>query len=92
MPYHDRLKSLGLYSLQRRREWYCIIYIIWKIVDCLAPKFLTLLQVHFLHVGAGHATFTMSMWVALVLWSLIVLDDVQWFTNAYTFDFLVFSS
>ena len=27
MPYHERLKSLGLYSLQRRRERYGIIYI-----------------------------------------------------------------
>ena len=27
MPYHERLKSLGLYSLQRRRESYYIIYI-----------------------------------------------------------------
>ena len=27
MPYLERLKSLGLYSLQRRREMYCIIYI-----------------------------------------------------------------
>ena len=32
MPYHERLKSLGLYSLQRRRERYCIIYI-WKIIE-----------------------------------------------------------
>ena len=39
MPYHERLKSLGLYSLQRRRERYCIIYI-WKIIEGLAPNFL----------------------------------------------------
>ena len=38
MPYHERLKSLGLYSLQRRRERYCIIYI-WKIIDGLSPNF-----------------------------------------------------
>ena len=40
MPYHERLKSLGLYSLQRRRERYCIIYI-WKIIEGLAPNFYT---------------------------------------------------
>ena len=38
MPYHERLKSLGLYSLQRRRERYCIINI-WKITEGLAPNF-----------------------------------------------------
>ena len=38
MPYHERLKSLGLYSLQRRRERYCIIYV-WKIIEGLAPNF-----------------------------------------------------
>ena len=38
MPYHERLNSLGLYSLQRIREWYCIIYI-WKIIEGLAPHF-----------------------------------------------------
>ena len=32
------LKSLGLYSLQRRRERYCIIYIL-KIIEGLAPNF-----------------------------------------------------
>ena len=36
MPYHERLKSLRLYSPQRRRERYCIIYI-WKIIGSLAP-------------------------------------------------------
>ena len=38
MPYQEWLKSLGLYSLQRRRERYCIIYI-WKIIEGLAPNF-----------------------------------------------------
>ena len=38
IPYHERLKSLGLYSLQRRRERYCILYI-WKIIEGLAPNF-----------------------------------------------------
>ena len=38
MPYHERLKSLGLYSLQRRRKWYCIIYV-WIIIEGLAPNF-----------------------------------------------------
>ena len=38
IPYHERLKSLGFSSLQRRGESYCIIYI-WKIIDVLAPNF-----------------------------------------------------
>ena len=38
MPYHERLKILRLYSLQRRRERYCIINI-WKIIEGLAPYF-----------------------------------------------------
>ena len=38
MLYHERLKSLGLYSLQRRREMYYIIYI-WTIIESLAPNF-----------------------------------------------------
>ena len=42
MPYRERLESLGLYSLQRRRERYCIIYI-WKIIEDLAPNFLNLI-------------------------------------------------
>ena len=38
MPYHERLKSLGLQSLQRRRERNCTIYIC-KIIEGLAPNF-----------------------------------------------------
>ena len=37
MPYHEWLKSFGLYSLQRKRERYCIIYN-WKIIEGLAPN------------------------------------------------------
>ena len=32
VSYHERLQTLKLYSLQRRRERYCII-LIWKIID-----------------------------------------------------------
>ena len=38
MPYHEWLKSIGLYSLKRRRDRYCIIYI-WKNFEGLAPNF-----------------------------------------------------
>lgn len=38
LPYHERLSALKLYSLQRRRERYSIIYI-WKIIEGLAPNF-----------------------------------------------------
>ena len=38
MPYHEKLKSLGFYSLHRRREIYSIIYI-WKLVEGLVPNF-----------------------------------------------------
>ena len=34
----ERLVSLKLYSLQRRRERYCIIYV-WKIIEGLVPNF-----------------------------------------------------
>ena len=61
MPYHERLQSLGFYTLQRRRESYCIIYI-WKIIEGLAPNFSNpILQVHYLDIEAGHASFPMSM-------------------------------
>ena len=35
--YSDRLSLLRLYSLQRRRERYCIIYV-WKIIEDLVPN------------------------------------------------------
>ena len=36
--YSDRLSLLKLYSLQWRRECYCIIYV-WKIIEELVPNF-----------------------------------------------------
>ena len=38
LSYSDRLLRLNLYSLQRRRERYCIIYV-WKIIEGLVPNF-----------------------------------------------------
>ena len=38
LEYSERLVSLKLYSLQRRRERYCIIYV-WKIIEGLVPNF-----------------------------------------------------
>ena len=38
LEYSERLVSLKLYSLQRRRERYCIIYV-WKIIEGLVPIF-----------------------------------------------------
>ena len=37
LDYKTRLNRLGLYSLQRRRERYLIIYI-WKILENLVPN------------------------------------------------------
>ena len=42
MLYHEQLKSTRLYSLQRRRERYCIIYS-WKFIEGLAPNFSNLI-------------------------------------------------
>jgi hypothetical protein len=36
--YWDRLQPLGLYSLQRRRERYVILYI-WKMISGMVPNF-----------------------------------------------------
>ena len=38
LEYSERPVSLKLYSLQRRRECYCIIYV-WKIIEGLVPNF-----------------------------------------------------
>ena len=38
LEYSERLVSLKLYSLQRRRKRCCIIYV-WKIIEGLVPNF-----------------------------------------------------
>ena len=60
MPYHERLKSLGLYSLQRRRKG-TALSIFEKLLRAWLLILRTQLQVHFLDVEAGHASFPMSM-------------------------------
>ena len=60
MPYHERLKSLGLYSLQRKEKG-TALSIFGKLLRDWLLIFRTPLQVHFLDVEAGHASFPMSM-------------------------------
>ena len=38
LSYNERLKALKLYSLQRRRERYCIIYV-WEVLEGLVLNF-----------------------------------------------------
>ena len=38
LEYRERLVALNIYSLQRRRERYCIIYV-WKIIEGMVPIF-----------------------------------------------------
>ena len=56
MPYHERLKSLC-----REEEKGTALSILGKLLRTRLLIFLTLLQVHFLNVEAGHASFPMSM-------------------------------
>ena len=60
MSYHEWLKSFGLYSLQRRRKG-TALSIFRKLVRVWLLTFLILLQVHFLNVEVGNASFPMSM-------------------------------
>ena len=39
LSYGERLKYLQIYSLERRRDRYCIIYV-WKVIQGLAPNLL----------------------------------------------------
>ena len=38
LEYSERIVSFKLYSLQRRRERYCIVYV-WEIIEGLVPNF-----------------------------------------------------
>ena len=46
LSYDDRLKSLHLYSVQRRFERYTIIYI-WKILESMVPNLSQPITYHF---------------------------------------------
>ena len=98
MPYHELLKRLGLYSLQRRRERYCIIYI-WKIIEGLAPNFSNFITSTFSgcrgrscvisHVNVGRVG---TLAYNSFRWRSMFNPSLQYFTNASTFNFLVFCS
>ena len=83
MPCHERLKSLGIYSLQRRREKYCIIYI-WKIIENLAPNFSNTITSTFSgrrgrpcvisHVNVGCVgTLSYNSFIVMLICSIFVL-------------------
>ena len=58
LEYSELLVSLKLYSLQRRRERYCIIYVC-KIIEGLVPNFLNQLFVLIHSAEKDHALFHM---------------------------------
>ena len=65
--YIDRLSQLKLYSLQRRRDHYCIIYV-WKSVEGAVPNYSNLSQYYVAtqSVEEDPALFRMLMLVDLV--------------------------
>ena len=60
MPYHERLRVSDS-TLCREEEKGTALSIFGKLLRAWLLIFLTLLQVHFLDVEAGHASFPMSM-------------------------------
>ena len=60
LSYNERLKALKLYSLQRRRERYCIIYVL-KVLES-SPTFPTQLLLLFSQIAeVDHVQLAMSM-------------------------------
>ena len=58
LSYHERLQALRLYSLQRRRERYCII-LIWKIIENKAQNLSDPILCNFLIVEVDHVSSPM---------------------------------
>ena len=58
LSYHERLQTLKLYSLQRRRERYCII-LLWKIIEKSLKTSLILSYVMFRIVEVDHVSSPM---------------------------------
>ena len=58
LSYHERLQALRLYSLQRRRERYCII-LIWKIIESKAQNLSDPILCNFLIVEVNHVSSPM---------------------------------
>ena len=61
MSYEEQLKHLNLYSIQRRRDRYTIIYF-WKIIEKFVPNLFAPItcMVHTLNVEADPAQYCMS--------------------------------
>ena len=74
MSYEERLKHLNLYSIQRRRDRYQIIYL-WKIIEKISQTSLLQLHVHtqerrgrscaVLHVNVGRLGYNSFRWRAI---------------------------
>ena len=80
MPYHERLESLGLYSLQRRRDRYCIIYI-WKIIEGMTPNLFNPITSTFScvisHANVGHVgtlVYNSFRWRSIRLFNSLPMD------------------
>ena len=83
LSYDDRLKSLHLYSVQRRFERYTIIYI-WKILESMVPNLSQPITYHFSdrrgrlcysdHVSSGHIgtlSYNSFRWRAIRLFNCL---------------------
>ena len=77
LEYSERLISLKIYSLQRRRERYCIINV-WKIIEGLVPNFskpiVVLIQNIISHVNLGRLwslAYNSFRWRAICLFNVL---------------------
>ena len=74
ISYSKRLDVLKLYSLQRRRERYDIIYM-WKIIEGLVPNLSDPISLALsLIVGEELVLYVILVWVDGAPWSTIALD------------------
>ena len=63
--YQEQLSNLKIYSLQRRRERYIIIYV-WKILENLVPNLVKPLQFYVSHRRGRLCSVSVLQYIALV--------------------------